>query len=38
MNLAGLLIMIVSLSSVLGLSVYCFYKVLRLPPQDPDNP
>jgi len=38
MNPAGLLIMIVSLSSVLLLSGYCFYKVLRLPPQGPDKP
>ncbi len=44
MTLAGLLIMIVSVSAVLSLAGFCFYKVLTHPdsaadgqPSDPDD-
>jgi len=37
MTTLGCLIMLVSLSSVIGLTVFCLYRVLTLPPAEIDS-
>jgi hypothetical protein len=37
MNPLGWLIMIVSVSSVIGLTAFCLYRVLKLPPVEVDH-